>query len=196
MRKLGWRSSLLALLAISGGLFALQAQAGVIIEDVQWVNAHALAPGSAGWTWEDQAATLEVWEGYDAEVSIPVGCEVSALADQDPVIHIVKAVTNNSTFEWTDYHIEITGSPGVAYVPGSATSDRFQIIQENGDIVDFYAPQSVPIGDTVTLELDILLPAGIVTFDIYQVPTPEPATLLLLGLGGAAAVVWNRRRRA
>jgi hypothetical protein len=117
--------------------------------------------------------------------------------DTDPSLHIVKSILNDSTFEWTDYHVVVTGSAGVSYIPGSAASDRFQVIvptiEPGSATLDFYAPLSVPIGDTVTIAFDVILPAGMFSLNIDQRPTPEPFTMLLMSMGG---MVLLRRRRA
>ena len=110
-------------------------------------------------------------------------------ADVDPVIQVRKAIKNDSTFVWTDYHVVVSGSPGVDYVPGTATSDTFGTIVEGpGGVIDFYAPATVPIGGVLRIAFDIVIPPGSFSFDISQMPTPEPSALALLGFGALAVL--------
>jgi len=169
------------------------ANAGVILNGVSWYDPGVLDPQGSTWSWDSGSLELVLDESYVASGPHWVAAGAQGQADEDPIIHIVKTVTNNSTFVWTDYHIVITGSQGVSYVPGSATSDVFGTKQEAGNVIDFFAPQSVGIGQSVTFTLDVVVPAGLFTFNISQTPTPEPTSLLLLGLGGTV-IAWRRRR--
>lgn len=166
------------------------ASAGVTEWSAWWVDNSPLDLEHSGWSFDWGTETWNVWERYVApEIDESItGC--GGQADVDPLISIVKTITNDSTFEWTDYHVAVTGSAGVSYVPGSATSNVFGTIVENGNMIDFFAPNSVPIGGSVTIAFDVQVPAGGFTFDISQTPTPEPASALLFGLG---ALLLRRR---
>ena len=170
------------------------AQAGVVSWDAEWIDASPLDMAQTGWMWENPQETWIVWERYISDTTDSSLAHVWGEADVDPIIHVQKTVTNDSTFVWTDFHVEITGSLGVSYVPGSATSDKFLTVVETlPGTIDFYAPQEVAIGDTVTIDFDIEIPAGLFDFNVWQMPTPEPTTAaMLLGLGALTCV---RRKR-
>ena len=165
------------------------AQAGITSWNPYWDASTALDPTYSGWQWSSPT-TWDVWESYvgSTPTGITVGCDGSA--DADPTIHISKTVTNGSTFDWTSYQIVISGSAGVGYVPGSATSDKFSGIGAVGNTITYSAPLTVLQGQAVTFGFDITIPAGLFSFDIQQTPTPEPVSLLMFGLGA----LFLRRR--
>jgi len=167
------------------------AQAGIITFQPQWQDASALNLGNSGWSFDTEVPYWAVVEEYVAPGSDTVALGASGTTDSDPSLHISKTITNNSTFVWTDYHIVISGQ-GVSYVSGSASSDKFGTIVEGVNSIDFYAPQLVPIGQSVTVAFDVQIPEGMFSFGIDQTPTPEPATLGMLAMGGLALI---RRKR-
>jgi hypothetical protein len=171
---------------------ASAAQAGVTQWSAWWIDNSPMDMSATGWSFNWGTETWNVWERYiapDVDSSI-TGC--SGFADVDPIIHIVKSITNGSTFDWYGYHVGVTGTAGVSLVAGSATSNVFGTIIYGPGTIDFAAPLSLPIGYTVTIAFDILVPAGAFGFDISQTPSeiPEPAAGLLLALAG----VLIRRR--
>jgi hypothetical protein len=149
----------------------------------EWVERDALDVENSGWELEPAAPQWSIWEDYRAELSEPV--IVGAYGAGSPLapLNVVKTITNNSTFEWTGYRVEISGTPGVQYVAGSAFSDTFTTIVENGNIIEFFEPNSVPIGNDVVIGFDIDIPAGSFQFEIAQMPIPEPAALVLVASG-------------
>ena len=177
---------------ITALLLVSSVQAGITQWDPRWDDASCLDPDNSGWSYDLVEPSWTIWEEYDATVpdSAVVGC--GGEANADPVMRIDKTVTNGSTFVWTDYHIVISGE-GVSLVSGSATSDTFGTIVETGNVIDYYAPQSVPIGASVNVAFDIQIPEGMFDFTITQTPTPEPASLSLLAI--TAATLLRRRRR-
>jgi MYXO-CTERM domain-containing protein len=184
------RASFIAMCLLA---LASAAQAGIVQWTPSWVDSLALDVANSDLNGGDPGlGTWAVTESYVADRSTSVVIGSTGFADSDPSLHISKDVTNDSTFAWTDYHI-IIGGEGVTYVPGTASSDRFGIIVPTGNTIDFYAPATVPIGSTVNVSFDILIPAGSFNFSITQTPTPEPATLGVLAAGGLALL---RRRRA
>lgn len=183
------KKSIVALLVVALAGVAT-ASAGISNWQAIWLDNSPYDMNATGWTWNSQALTWTQWESYVAPGQDLAIAQATAFADVDPIIHITKTVTNGSTFAWTDYHIGVSGSAGVGYIAGSATSNVFGTIVENGNNIDFYAPNVVPIGGTVTFAFDVLIPAGPFSFDISQLPTPEPASFALLGLG---ALLIRRR---
>jgi hypothetical protein len=174
----------IALVLSFGGL----AGAGITKLQNSWLDKEELISGTINWV--DSASTLQLVETWDTMGSVT--SSTTGTADVDPVIHITKQINNDTGFAWTDYHLQISGQ-GAAYVPGSATSDRFSTIVENGNNIDFFSPLIVPVNDSVTLGFDIKVPSGTFSFSISQTPTPEPATIGLLGLGALTII---RRRRS
>jgi hypothetical protein len=173
----------LVLILAFGGL----AGAGITSLQTGWLDNQELVSGTINWI--DSTSTLQLLETWGAMGSVT--SSTIGAADVDPVIHITKQINNDSGFTWTDYHIQIAGQ-GIAYVPGSATSDRFSTIVENGNNIDFFSPASVPVNDSVTIGFDIQVPSGQFGFSISQMPTPEPATVGLLALGSFAL---SRKRK-
>jgi hypothetical protein len=161
------------------------AQAGITGWTSSWTDNTALDPATSGWQWSPPTLVWNVWENYVAPGSKNVAFGASGEATVDPNIHITKTVTNGSTFDWTSYQIVVSGSAGVSYVPGSASSDKFGTIGEVGNTITFSAPLTVLQGQSVTLNFDVNVPAGFFSFGIQQTPLPEPASLTLLGLAAA-----------
>jgi hypothetical protein len=124
-------------------------------------------------------------------VSGPDGVVFSGITDDDPVIHYTKTVTNNTDFDWTGYELILSGT-GVSFVnlPFSSVFTT-AVIPDPMKIV--FSSGLVLIGDEVVFDFDVLVPdCGSFQICLEQIAIPEPATLLLLGLGG---VVLLRKRR-
>jgi hypothetical protein len=180
--KLGFARNVRALLVGICALFACTtSQADILEWDPSWVDSSPIGD----WSWDLDLEDLrwDVNEQYVAPEIDDSAFRVAGDTDGGPMVSIVKSVTNDSTFAWTGYLIEITGSEGVAYVPGTATADLFAMIDEDGGTLEF-SDGTVDIGETVTFMFDIALPDGGFTFDISQTPVPEPGSLALLGLAG------------
>lgn len=134
----------------------------------------------------------------------PVDFNMGVEADSDPNVRIVKTLDNDTDFDWTDFHIRLVPQPGTGPIvvdPLSVDSDRFTdtLVTNNPDgsaIVEWFTnfgagDTPVLIGEEVTLDFTFNVP-GSVAFKMVQTPTPEPASLALVLLGGLAVV---RRRR-
>ena len=144
-------------------LFAAPARAGIIDWNAQWTDSSPYDLDNTGWSWDGGNESWTVWEDYVAPVIDDSASQTWGASDSDPTIHITKTITNGSTFDWTDYHLVVTGSAGVSYDVGSAISDVFQTVVETpivgGYTIDFYAPNSVPTGSSVVIDFDITIPA-------------------------------------
>lgn len=120
----------------------------------------------------------------------------------DPVVWIVEQVDNYTDFTWTDYHIDIGMNKEFSIIGVVAPADWTWTITPpvggqpipNGGTgwlgsVDYYAGTPIEIGQSGQFGLVISF-AGSVEFCTEQIPTPEPASLVLLALG---ALMLRRR---
>lgn len=125
-------------------------------------------------------------------------------ADEDPDVTITKTLNNDTNFAWTDFHIDLIPVPGfgpIVVYPGSVGSSRFSdfVVTNNPDgsaEIDWFTDAGagdtpVEIGQFVSLFFTFNIP-GTVAFTMIQTPTPEPASLALMLIGGLALA---RRRR-
>ena len=125
-----------------------------------------------------------------------------------------EVITNHTGREWTDYHWEIldstaafdrTATEASGFSTGPFTTDTWGPAP-SGWTAQHSASLSVaggvvPNGGVYLpgmasgwLEIDVDLAQDDSDFDLTQYPTPEPGTLVLLALGGAA-VLGRRMRR-
>jgi hypothetical protein len=128
----------------------------------------------------------------------------------DPTVWFLEDVENDTTFAWKDYHIDfgmnksftilsatppsgwtfnITAPVGGQPLPGNPPGPGTGWVGK----VDYYqgAGSPIAIGDDGTFGLKVSF-TGSVNFYTAQTPTPEPATIGLLGLG---ALVLLRKCR-
>jgi len=155
-------------------------------------------------TWTDEVTY------YDVRVSgIQYDYPAHALGDfitdteEDPIVWLVESVENQTDFAWTDYHIDIgmnktfniTGviAPlGWTYeitAPVDGLTFPGGIYPGTGWVgyVDYYIGTGDAIGIGESGDFGIKLSfTGTVAFCTEQIPTPEPATIGLLGLGALA----------
>ncbi len=129
--------------------------------------------------------------------------------DPDPIVYLVQSVDNYTDFIWTDYHITVGMDKPFTIIsvmaPGDWTYSPIPPISSvagplpshenpgDGQIanVDFYAGTPIEPGQSGIFGV-VLQFTGSVNFCTEQYPTPEPATLGMLGLG---ALVLRRKRR-
>lgn len=150
-----------------------------------------------------QSWMVEVWIGSD-----PVDLLTTVFTDGiDPDVGINKTVTNETDFDWTDFHIELTpleGERGLFILDGSVSSDRFSDIEvvNNPDgsavmwfLTDFDAGDTpVGFGEMAVFEYTFNIPGDPdFGYRTFQMPTPEPTSLVLVLAGAAMAVRRDRR---
>lgn len=117
---------------------------------------------------------------------------ISGATDADPTFTLIKTITNTTGETWTGYDLELIGN--TTFVDGTAVSTKFGTYSFSDDfkIVHFYAPVPVLNGEEVTLQVDINIPTvGLFDFTMAQHPIPEPASIMLIGLG----VLLLRKRK-
>jgi hypothetical protein len=134
-------------------------------------------------------------------------------APDDPTLRITQYITNDTTFEWTDYHITIGMNKTFSFVSGGLVMPDGWTANIIGPTDGLPLPGDTPHGtgwvatinyvmgpEGSPIALDAegmfgfkVLFAGSVEYCTAQVPTPEPATIGLLGLGAMALL---RRRKA
>ena len=118
---------------------------------------------------------------------------MSGETDGSTTFTVVKTITNTTGTTWMGYDLELLSTG--TFVDGTAGSTKFGTHAFSNDfkILHFYAPQSVLNTEVVTLQVDITVPTtGLFEFTMAQHPTPEPATLLLFGLG---AMMLRKRKK-
>jgi hypothetical protein len=126
----------------------------------------------------------------------------------DPTVRIIEDIGNDTTFDWTDYHITIGMSHTFSFVssgllaPAGWTAVVTPVttgLMPNGGpmgyvgTVNYYqsAGDAIVIGDTGTFGFKVSF-LGSTTFSTEQIPTPEPTTILLLGLGAMSVIRRSR----
>jgi hypothetical protein len=125
----------------------------------------------------------------------------------DPTVRILEDITNDTTFAWTDYHITIGMTQSFSFLGLTAPAGWAASIV--GPAAG-YIPNGGPMGYVATINyvmgtggspIDIggddifgfkVSFLGSTNFSTEQIPTPEPTTILLLGLGAMSVI---RRRR-
>jgi hypothetical protein len=125
----------------------------------------------------------------------------------DPTVRIMEYVYNDTDFAWTDYHITIgmTKSFSISNIvtPEDWTytidGPAVGMIPNGGGLgwvgtINYYVGTGAPIAMDEEGEFGFKLSfTGGIAFCMEQVPTPEPATVTMLGFGALALM---RKRRA
>lgn len=191
------------LVSVLGVLAVVMPAMGDVIEADCWDDGDgAVTMGAWTWYWDDgtQTANMNVPE---CQHWAPAHIFTEFITDtpEDPFAWILKEVENDTTFDWTDYHINISAPQmfGIVLALQPAgwlapviTPPTLQGTEWVGAVDYYYGGPSteVPIGGVGEFGVRLQF-AGSVTFCIEQIPTPEPSSLALLALG---AVALLRRR--
>ncbi|MDD5326846.1 MAG: PEP-CTERM sorting domain-containing protein [Phycisphaerae bacterium] len=141
----------------------------------------------------DVNCTQAIWDNGHIEGDFTV--------DGDPAVRIIEDVENDTTLAWTDYHIIMGMSQTFSFVPsglmmpdgwmatisavtagtipngGSGYIGTIDYVNDTGD--------AIGLGEIGTFGFKVSF-LGSTSFCTEQIPTPEPATMSLLGFGALA----------
>jgi hypothetical protein len=180
--KLHFAGALLVLLAAVS-----YANAGVT--DVYCSNDGDGAITMNGWSWDTGTGDTTLDETLHW---FPAHALVNFEVNGDPTVWIWKQVTNDTTFDWTDYHINLSRANGLGFtilqVAGPAGwTTNFTNPPVGGPYVGTInylgnPSNSVTIGNDGMFGIKVQFDQN-ANFTLEQIPTPEPATLLLAGFG-------------
>ncbi|MBN2562893.1 MAG: PEP-CTERM sorting domain-containing protein [Phycisphaerae bacterium] len=163
----------------------------------------AVTMGAWSWEWDDPSdtATMNVPETQHWAPA-HIFTEFYTDTPEDPNAWVIKEVENDTDFDWTDYHINVSLDRMFTIVTATSPTDWLTpVITQptlQGEVylgtVEYYYDglgTEIPIGETGEFGVKLNF-TGSVSFCMEQIPTPEPSSAAMLALGALALL---RRRR-
>ena len=144
-----------------------------------------------------QELTIVTVFGLDPLNPFAWGTHFSGTADSDSTFSVILVAANNTGVAWTSSVLRcnpfIVGDWGVI-IPESVQSTRLETITFPGTwTVEFSGPPPVLNGEFFVIEFDMYVDSGGFKNYLELTVVPEPATVLLVGVGGLAL---RRKRRS
>jgi hypothetical protein len=200
------------------GIVKLQHVAGVLVVFALCSAAGATITGASAWDdGTGSIAASSTWSKFPPSLIVDanqywntgkVFGSVTTDTDTDPNIWSRNDVYNDTSFAWTDYHIQISmtkpfsilytttpleewdasiGTPPTHYADGNYVAViNYVKSSEEGS--------PVAIGSDGEFDYQISF-TGPITFQQVLTPSPEPATLALLGAGAMSLVLRRRKQK-
>ena len=145
-------------------------------------------------------AMLAIDEGSVTQTGPDPSLTCDGLMTGAAVMWMTVDVVNDSPVAWTGWMLELAQAGTATFSDAMGqepSSSQFQTYAMSGDkkTVEYFAPLEVAVGDPLHLEFYVSVPfdgTGAFSFCLTQTPIPEPATMVMLALGGIVAM---RRRR-
>lgn len=144
---------------------------------------------TAPYTFLESGASI-IQENYSFD---PITLEMSAQANSPFTVTL--NLTNLSGFTLTGYLLELDPIEQATFVPGSGKSTDFlSSLEPDVWTIRFQSPNAIPSGGSFALMFQIDIPTGApILFSLKQTPIPEPATVVMLGLGALAFIARPKK---
>ena len=143
-----------------------------------------------------------IWETWDGETGENYGLDISGTTTSDPVLTITKNITNDTSFAWRGYNIDLDPFDTDTFVgvPSSGGTSGGMILlgSSTNYSLDWSEPNIVYPTQTVSFTFQVNVPdTGLFEFTLSQSPilVPEPATITMAALAALvlAAVGYKRK---
>lgn len=122
--------------------------------------------------------------------------DIWGLVDTDSTFSVVRTITNNTGITWTGYKFNWSPTilPGYAdIIHETLESTKLQTITYPGRwTIEFSGSPPVLNGESFTIHFDVRALPPEFNIVSHQIFIPEPATILLLGLG--SLVLLGKRK--